>query len=91
MGWQSAIVMVSTCEKTIWKIAPIGAGMYDLFWKYSYVCILHISEQIIHTTTVDYWKEFSPREPKCLNGVAVCNCDGQYLWENYLKNSPNWS
>ena len=36
------------------------------------------SEQIIHITIV-YEKEFSPREPKCLNGVAAGNCDGQHL------------
>ena len=24
MGWQTGIGMVSTCEKTTWKIAPVG-------------------------------------------------------------------
>ena len=35
------------------------------------------SDRIMHTTTV-YWK-FSPREPKCLNGVAVEDWHGQNI------------
>ena len=29
--WQSATVMASTCEKTIWKISPIGANILQSF------------------------------------------------------------
>ena len=34
-------------------------------------------------------RKFSPREPKCLNGVAVGDRDGQHLWENYMIPSEN--
>ena len=36
-----------------------------------------------------FTRKFSPRETKCLKGVAVGDQDSQYLWQNHSENSPN--
>ena len=56
----------------------------------------HHNFYIIHTTIV-YWK-FSPREPKCLDEVAVRDWDGSFRTKhqyrksstNYSENNTNW-
>ena len=46
--------------------------------KLKNVCASAIPERSIHTTIVYY--EFSPREPKCINGV-----DGRRLGWSFLE------